>query len=501
MRTLPASLVAFAALFALPAYAAEPVPVLVSSFQARNDESVVLAGLIEGYIASKLGDEGSVKLLRVEDAPGFEDYSARIYMESCPPGEIVGCTFVVADRVGAFWAVTGTVQVLAKGSRVDIDVVDVDGARTAVSFRSELDEGSDEAFAEGVARVLLAAIAGEVGKEEDIRTGDDPDDDASPKDDAALKAELALLGKELGGFALTLREGKSSITKPRLTADDIAERGETEGAKPWERLGMTSTEYLAYKNSELDLFTWRKRILGRKFQVLIRAGGGFMNGPVNGEYYGRYAVDEVTLTPVDSYAGQSVASGTTAFGALSLGFGVHPMLDVSVQAGITGGEFQYYMSTEVVGQTTTSAEPTVDENNNWFVGGRATVALLPASSIRPTFGGGAYYMRGSGISDHILPPDALATFPAVDIWQAEAFGGVEVRLNDNLELFAQIPVSFLVGGDLLQEESHTSVAALEGIKVPESAAAIGVSAIVGIQVRMFGAKPQESTLLDKTDEM
>lgn len=501
MRNYPLPLVAFVALSSFPALAAEPVPVMVSSFQARNDESVVLAGLIEGYIASKLSDESSVKLLRVEDAPEFEDYSARIYMESCPPGEIVGCTFVVADRGGAAWAVTGTVQVLAKGSRVDIDVVDVQGSRTAVSFRSELEDGSDEAFAEGVARVLLAAIAGEVGKEEDIRDDEDDDGAKNPEEEAAMKAELAALGKELGGFALSLREGKSSIEKPKLTVDDIAEAEESEGAKPWERLKMSASQYLTYKNSGLDLPTWRKRIEGRKYQVLVRAGGGFMNGPVSGEYYGRYAVDEVALTPVDSYAGQAVTSGTTGFGAVSVGFGVHPLVDVSVQGGITGGEFQYYISTEVVGQTSSSAVPVTTENNSWFVGARGTVGLLPTSPVRPTFGAGAYYMQGSGIGSHITPPDALAIFPAVGLWQMEVFGGGEVRMNDNLELFVQIPVSFLVAGDLLQEESRTTIASLEGLKSLDTADSIGVSAIIGLQVRLFGAKIQKNTLLDDTDEM
>lgn len=501
MRTPLVSLVASALLFVPALAAAEPASVMVSSFQARNDDSVVLAGLIEGYVASKLGEYDSIRLVRVEDAPEFEDYSARIYMESCPPGEIVGCTFVVADRAGATWAVTGTVQALAKGSRVDVDIVDVSGSRTAVSFRSELGEGTDEAFAEGVARVLVATMAGEVGREEDIRAGVNDDDDDSPEDEAAMKAELSALSKELGGFSLTLRAGKSTISKPKLTADDIAEREESEGTKPWDRLDMTSAEYLAYKNSKLNLFTWRKRQEGRRFQLLIRGGGGFMNGPVNGEYYGRYAVDAVTLTPVDSYAGQAVGSGTTAAGVLSLGFGVHPLLDISVQGGITGGEFKYYMSTEVVGQVTTSEEPTTTENQSWFAGARATAALMPTSPVRPTFGVGAYVIEGTGIEDHIVPPSSLAVFPAQMVWMAEAFVGGEVRINDNLDFFAQIPISFLVAGKLLQEESVTSVASLEGLRSLDTANAIGVSAIVGLQVRLFGSKPRESSLLDDTDEM
>ena len=100
-----------------------------------------------------------------------------------------------------------------------------------------------------------------------------------------------------------------------------------------------------------------------------------------------------------------------------------------------------------------------------------------------------------------MPPDALALCPAVGLWQVDVFGGGEVRINDNLEFFAQIPVSFLVAGDLLQEESHTTIASLEGLKSLDAADSIGVAAIVGLQVRLFGAKIQENTLLDDTDEM
>lgn len=482
--------------------AAEPVPVLVGALQPRNEESASLAALIEKYVAQALEERGELRVLRVEDTPPFEDYSARVYMDSCPPGDAVGCTFVLAERGEALWAVTGSVQALVKGTRVDIDIVDVDGSRVAVSFRSELEPGRDEEFAEGVAGVLVAAIAGEVGREEDIRDLDrDGDGQLTAEEKAVLKSELATLDKELSGFDLTLRKTATNISRPKLTADDIAEADEGEGAKPWERLRMSSAEYLRYRNSGMTLPVWRKRVQGRRFQVLLRAGGGFINGPVNGEYYGRYALDSTTLTAVDVYAAQSVESGPSGVGVFQAAFGVHPMVDVGATVGITGGAFEYAIASEVVGQTNVAQEPTTVDNRNVFAGPWVTVGLFPAAPLRPTFGGGVLWFRGSGVLDHIQPPDELASFDAQSLWLVNVFGGGEVRLSDSVEFYAQIPVSFLVAGDLVQEEKHTVVAALEGIQVPGGASALGVSVVAGVQVRLGGAKVQQSSLLDQTDDL
>ncbi|MBM4366845.1 MAG: hypothetical protein FJ102_11580 [Deltaproteobacteria bacterium] len=490
-------------LFASAARADDRVPVLVGALQARNEESASLAALIESFVAQKLGEYDSLRVIRIEDTPDFEDYSARVYMDSCPPGEAVGCTFVLAERGEAWWAVTGSVQALVKGTRVDIDIIDVDGSRVAVSFRSELEGGRDEAFAEGVARVLVAAISGEVGKEEDIRdAGEDSEStELSAEEKAAVAAELDTLTQSLGDFDLEVRKASKTISRPKLTEEDIAEAEEGEGAKPWERLKMSAPEYLRYRNSGMTLPVWRKRIQGRRFQVILRGGGGFMNGPVNGEYYGRYALDEQTLTAVDVYSAQSVESGSTGVGVVQAAFGVHPVVDVGVTLGIAGGAFEYTISPEVVGQTNTASKPTVVDNSNLMVGPWVTAGLFPAANLRPTFGAGALWMRGTGVANHIQPPDELASFDAESLWLVNVFVGGEARLADSVEFFAQVPVSFLVGGDVVQEEKHTVVAALEGVQVPAGASALGVSVVAGVQIRIGGARVQETTLLDETDEL
>ncbi|GDX80818.1 hypothetical protein LBMAG42_26290 [Deltaproteobacteria bacterium] len=479
------------------ALAGDRTPVLVSSLQARNSESQQLATLIEGFVAEKLANDPTLNVLRVEDSPDFEDYSARVYMESCPKGEVVGCTFVIGDRAKAAWAVTGSVQSVVKGTRVDIDIVDIAGSRVAVSFRSELEGGRDEAFAEGVARVLVAAIAGEVGREEDIRKGGD-EEETSPEDDEAVKRELSALSKELGGFTTEIRRSNVEIEVPKLTESDIAEKSEAEGSKPWERLGMSATDYLKYKNSGLDLPTWRQRSQGRLLQVFVRVAGGVVNGPINAEYYGRYALQGVQ--PVDSYAAQSIETGTGAMGDVAIGFGVHPLVDVSVRFGLAGGSFQYLISQELVDAVNTEPTTVTEQQTSLFLGPRATMGLFPASNIRPTVGVGAYWMQGSGIADHILPPDELAKFPAESMILMEVFGGGELRLGENLELYAQLPISFLLSGQRVVEERNKTIDVLESIQVPTGASAIGVGFEAGLQVRLGGKKAKAASILDETDE-
>ena len=478
------------------ALAADRTAVLVSALQARNAESQLLAALIEGFVAEKLQNDPTLGVLRVEDSPDFDDYSARVYMDSCPKGDIVGCTFVIGDRANAAWAVTGAVQSVVAGTRVDIDIVDIAGARVAVSFRSELEGGRDEVFAEGVARVLVAAIAGEVGREVDMR--EQGDDASAPDEDEAVRRELASLSKELGAFTTEIRRRNTEIEVPKLTEADIVEKSTSEGSKPWERLSMSSTDYLRYKNSGIDLPTWRQRSEGRRFQVIVRAAAGFVNGPVDGAYYGRYALEG--LATVDSYAAQSIETGSGAMGAATLSFGVHPLVDVGMRLGVYSGSFSYLISQEVAGVA--NAEPTsvTEQQANLIVGPRVTLGLMPASTVRPLLGVGGYWMQGSGIGDHILPPDELARFPAASMVLMEVFGGAEVRLGDHIELFAQVPVSFLLSGDRVVEEQQTTVPVLVGIKTPTGASAIGVALEAGIQVRLFGSKVREASILDETDE-
>ena len=481
----------------------EPVSVLVSSLQARNDSAEKLASLIENFLASKLAEQPTLRVLRIEDTPPFQDYDARVYMESCPPGDIVGCTLLLGERGEVAWAVTGTVQALVSGTKVDIDILDIQGSRVAVSFTSELDSGKDEAFAEGVAKVLVAAIAGEVGKETDIRMSEGGGEESDPADKAAVARELQQLAKELGGFDVVVRRTDQHVERSSFTAADLIDKMDSDAQKPWDRLKMTPGEYLRYKNSGLVLEDWRKRQQGRKFQLLIRGGGGFFNGPVDGRYYGRKALDGETLAALDTYSEESTKTGSSGMGFFGAAFGVHPMVDVGAYGGVVGGKYRRFIDTdEVVDQTHIAPDPVVEGNLSYFGGGEVTMALLPTLKYRPMFGGGILVIQGTTIGDHVDPASFdLPVFEAATLILANVFVGGELQLTPQVDLFVKLPITVLVGGETVQSTRITEdKAVLEALDKSAGANAVGAALLGGVQVRLFGARVQKTTLLDEIDE-
>lgn len=484
------------------ALAAEPdTTVLVSSLQARNAESVGLASLVENFLAQELDQHPGIDVLRVEDTPDFQDYAARTYMEGCPPGEIVGCTYVIAERGRAALAVTGTVQALVGRTKVTIEILDIAGARSLISFQSELEAGSDEAFAEGVAKVLVAAISGEIGAERDIRFDGD-EEPAEPMDDEAVARQLAELSREIGGVTTSIRRSDRAIAKPAYTLEDLAERMEGEGTKPWERVDMGPAEYLRYKNSGLSLWEWRQRAIGRQGQLLLRPLVGFASGPYGGTYYGRTAYDITggSLGVVDAYAAQSVQTSSGASFGASVGWGLTPVLDVGVVAGVTTGTFVVDINQETVGQPATSPEPVSSGQTTLFVGPRVQATLMPVSNIRPSFGGGVLLLRGQAQLDAESVPEGLATFAPSTLVAGEVFVGGEARLSDRVDLFVQVPVQLRLAGSVSIAE-RVGTAEVVDATAPPTAGVLGAGVYAGLQIRLFGARPREATRYDEMEEI
>lgn len=473
--------------------------VLVSSLQPRNPESVGLASLVENFLAQELDEHPGVSVLRVEDTPPFADYPARTYMDGCPPGEIVGCTQIVGERGNARLAVTGTVQQLVGATKVTIEILDIENSRSVISFQSELESGNDEAFAEGVAKVLVAAISGEIGKERDIRNldGEEP---TEPIDDEAVRRQLAELSRELGGVTTTMTRSDRTIERPAYTLDDLAAKMEGEGTKPWERLGMAPAEYLRYKNSGLSLWEWRKKAIGRKGQLLVRPMAGFASGPYSGTYYGRWAYDTTTgtLDVVDAYSAQAVQTGSGGVVGASVAWGLTPYLDVGVVGGVTLGTFTVDLNQETVGQPAQAPEPESYVQTTLFVGPRVQATLMPVSSLRPSFGASILFLRGRTVLDPESVPDDLTLFSPPALFAAEVFVGGEARLSDRVDLTLQVPVQVRLAGEVFASDRNGIVEVLE-VSPPTSAGVVGAGVVLGLQVRLFGAKPQEATRYDEME--
>lgn len=488
------TLFASALLFVAPAHAA-PTPVLVSSWQARNADAVGLAGLIEDYLARELARSTDLAVVRIEDTPRFPDYDARAYMDGCPPGDVVGCTQVIAERANAVFAVTGTVQSLAEGSRVEVEILDVAGSRIAVNFTSELGDGEDQTFAAGVARVLVAAIRGEVGREIDIRDGEA---EAAPIDKDAVAAQLTELSQQLHEATVQVGEPNQKIERSTYTLGDLAKRAETEGATPWDRLHMSPSAYLHYKNSGLDLMEWRRRAVGRQGQLLLRVGGAYWNGPVAGVYYARYAVGDA-LEVVDSYSAQGTGGGPAAGPALAVTYGVLPALEVGVAGLYTGGNFLIDVNQEQVGAPDQVSDTITFPSSTFAVGPRAQVTFFPVKSVRPLVGAGLDFVSAHSVDDYLIMPDAVQTFPARAMTYGWLTVGGEAKLGKHLDFFLHVPIGLLVAGG---QGDSVRTGSLEEVEAQAPATAPGAcfSVQAGLQIRLFGKDTSKDVYYDDPDE-
>jgi hypothetical protein len=476
---------------------AEAVPVLVSGFDARTREAAALAALVENFLAQELARDRGLSVLRVEDTPAFTDYSARTYMKGCPEGESAGCTLVIAQRGEARWAVTGSVSADAEGSQVTVDILDVTGSRVVLSFQTELQSGSDETFAAGVARVLVAAIGGEFA-ERDIRARDAEEEPVL--DDAAVARQLEDLSRELGDMTAVVVRNDRLVEPPAYTLEDLARDVREEGGSPWERLGMDAEEYLRFKNSGLPLVEWRALALGRAGEVLVRPFLGYRTGPWSGSYFGRYAYDVSggSLVVVDALAYQAVqSSGGGVFGA-SVGYGVLPWLDVGVVMGGATGSYSTDIDQQTVGQPDGIVEPDVRLESSLFFGPRAVAAFLPTRSLRPVAGAGLLFSLGPTVRDHVELPPELPSWPAPVLASVELIVGGEARLGEWLDLYAHVPIDVGVAGTYTRSFRETTTQVLSDV-APPTASRVGIGAEIGLQLRLGGRAPRATSRFDELE--
>ena len=477
-----------------------PATVFVAPFQPRNAAAAGLAGMMSSFLEAELMRLPDLNIIPLDDVPAVHDMSATLYLDSCPPGKQVGCAFVVGQGGGADYALTGTVQSDAEGSRVEISIIDVRSSREAMSFVAVLDVGEDERFAEGVASVLFAVVRGEAGRVEDIRDMSV----ASAPDYSAAAAQLAQLSSELGDIQASAKPTGTVIVPPMVTVEEISERMEREGVKPWERLGLNPDEYLRWKNSGEDLATWRSRHDGRKQKLIVRAGLGFLNGPMNGLYRGILAtkIDNGQGTPVEGYSWQAMLSGSGFASEFALGYGITPELEAGVMMGFASGQYQTRFEEIVYDINTGDPIESGDNpdfkytNSNFFVGPYLQYVFRPANRFRPLAGLGMLHWVGDTVDSKEKVKEGLGTFDTPTLLILQARGGVELQVSKQLDVFVHVPVTVNLGGSptdvyskgeaLNPETQEPYIQA--GQDKPPAASLIGGGLLIGVQMKLFGRK-------------
>jgi hypothetical protein len=475
----------------------EPTRVFVSEFQAVNSEAGSLAALLSGYLVNQLDSHEELDAISAYEAPEIQGYSASLYLLSCPGGEYVGCAYVIGDTVDAEYAVAGTVEALAEGTRVRLSIIDVRDSREALSFEVDLGLGDDERFAEGVSDILLAVIAGEQGAVVDIREGEEGD----PEDFDAVNTQLEALASEMGGVDTLTTRSDQAINRPEYTLEDLSTDMETDAAKPWEVLGMSPGEYVEYKNSGLTVNSWRQLAMGRKGQFIVRAGPSVGWGPYDTQYRGWYSIDPDTFAVLEARAWQARQNAGQAGGVAWLGFGLTPVLELNLGAGVATGRYAMHIQKEQPDEVPAERPGEEFPASNLLVSARVLAVPWPTRTVRPIGGAGATFVLGEGNGQNLLP-GAGTTLPDFDgshFFLAQAYGGAEVSLNPRVDLYGLVPVSFLVGGWPVREHESGAPGTVQSYQAPPDTSPLAVGVELGISVRL-GGTTDDSTRSDWEDE-
>jgi hypothetical protein len=475
--------------------------VFVSPFQPRNSEAAGLASMMSSFLEVQLSQHADLQVVPLSEVRPVHDMSAEVYLDSCPPGQAVGCAFVVGENADAGFALTGTVLAETSGTQVEVSIIDVRNAREAMNFVVQLGVGDDERFAEGVASVLVAVVRGEAGRVEDIR---DMSEEAAP-DYSAAAAQLSQLTSELGDVRTLSTRTSAVIQRPKMTDEDVSERMQTEGVKPWERVNMKPEEYVRWQNSGENLSVWRERYAGRKRQMIVRSGVGFGRGPVDGEYNGSYVrgISESTggFSVEQVYAWQSQTAGNGITADVAVGAGIGSVVEAGAQFGYASGTYRVNVLSKT--KNNTAAPPRENEfpNSNMYLGPYVLAGLLPGGTVRPVVGASALYWKGQSVEEKEQLPDELETFEvAPNLWMLQVKGGAEIRLSRVVDFYVHVPVWVVVGGkdtDVFHtgrgcREADDSPC-LDTSATPPGVSPLGAGLMLGLQVRLFGPKASDDS--------
>lgn len=453
------ALAALALLLAPAAASAQAMtfdPVFVSRFVPADPSQARAAEHVRVLLEERLTRE--FLLVAREEVPAFEDYSAEVYLNSCPADQFFGCAFVIGNRAQAEWVVAGKVEAGASGTHVDVVFIDVTESRMVFSFDANVTPANEKAFADGVAALLHKIVEG-AGAERDIRGEvEDPAARATRErlQREALAASLTEMEGDLDAMARTVVEGE--LDSPKLTKESLAEKyGTSEASKPWERVGMGEAEYVRFKNSGRSLPDWRARKHGRAARVLASASVGSAHGPFSQQFDGRWALSGQTLDLLEVDEFQEVENGNGLLTGVELGVGVHPWFDVGLAINWRSGHYTYLLHQEVEGQVEPGLEDAFVDlpesalmSSTQFLG-RVRFAPMPTSSWRPTASVGLGSWSGTALDRIVAAPSQLQTLPRPTATFLEVAGGAEVDPNELFSLFGTLQTQIPLAGDLVQE--------------------------------------------------
>ena len=420
--------------------------VLVTDFRPRDDGAKAFAELVSQTVVSEVATLDGVTLVPLDEVGTVHDTPVWMYLQSCPREEEAGCAYVVGEVAGVPYAIAGSVSSKGERSRVDASIVDVLGSEEIVHLEFDLGAGDERRFAESIAALLSGVLQGELGRSDDVRGLPSPEERAraDAEREALLRELTADLDRELSGVQI----------EPR----------------PKRRV------------APLGLAEWRERSQGRAGQIVFRPFLGFVRGPTDAEYFGRYAREPSggTFVVTESYAYQGTVAGTGAVVGSDVAYGVLPWLELGIEGGLASGSYRVDIGVESGGEVVTRPEDF--SSANLVLGPKALAVLFPASTLRPVIGASVLWWSGRPLEAHVAPPEETGTFPRPTTWTLGAVAGAEARVSRTVDLFVHVPVGVAIAGET--PVRHEGTGALGDTPSPPSLDPLVVGVVAGVQIRI-----------------
>lgn len=418
--------------------------VLVATFNVESSSQDDVAEAFRVAVEEALAD--SYLVMGMEDVPAFDDYTAQIYMQGCPPGQYVGCAFVIGGRAVVDWVVAGEVKEAGEDAfELRLSYIDVAESKLLLDFTVTVDDTNRDTFADGVVRVMDSVVSGAV-EQLDVR-GDLEEPDREREEDDREREEL---GDDLDEFDEDLGDVERSfdqgIRKRRVTDDQLDEFDDREDMTPWDQIGLSKGSYKRYRNSGKSLEMWDHLARGRFGQVLFSAQVGVGTSPFGQSFEAWYARDASTLQIVHQYVLQEQRNVVSTAAEFQVSVGILPWIDLGVFGGVRSGQYTYRFHQEVVGQDPTPRDPEETVATTWQLGGRVGFAPMPTYIARPTVHLGVYGWWGSEVTDHVEAPDFVAVQPRNKMVVLQLSPGGEVNIGRFLLVFARFNMDIPIAG-------------------------------------------------------
>lgn len=500
--------------------------VLLVPFSAETRESSGAGALLEAYVRDRLQEEEHLRVFMLEDLPPVEDVEAELYYRGCPPGNELGCQFVIGEVGRMDRVVGGRVTVREDGRyRVVITILNVSLADVEYTYAVDLGAGEEDVLPSTL-RLALDRLRREELSAPDRSAAELQRAAEEAMANAATAEEKRILSRMDADLTddevASLNLGKRN-TVDRITEDEIEQIKSSEGVlREWDEMGLTERQYVSYRNSGLDWDVWRWRWAGHQLMVLGSVQVGFVGGATGLSYYGQVLrTEDVGSGIADSYAWETVAGGSSFVLGGSIGFGILRNFDLEVGFAWARSPVRVELATGKVVEADDGSglipdpanrpSDTTQPSGSLLAGdviGRFFLLTVPV--VRPTVGAGFWWatypkLFATGEDAGGIPAD----FPRFNPLRLTDFGvalepGVQVEVNRWFGIFLRVPVQ--IGLNPRRRVASTTgppaiinnYPAFDAQKPPFGM----VRVVAGVQARLFGkpVQQQERRYIDEDVE-